>query len=193
MSTPWLFARAVAILVGLFGITIVTPLALSVWALERNLTEEARARGEAIADSIAAASADHLLFRDVATIQSLLDQYLEMPGVAYLFVEDAGGTIVSHTFVPGVPDELRDLGRDSSETTTRAVHIIGLGDILDSSSPILIGKLGYVHVGTNPGQIRRSLLSTALRQLTIMCLLFPPGALAAYWLMQTDQVRGKSV
>ena len=36
----------------------------------------------------------------------MIDQFLEIIGVSYVFVVDAQGEIISHTFVPSVPEEI---------------------------------------------------------------------------------------
>src|SRR5947209_10968072 len=100
-----LFTKALAILVLLFGITTVATAAFSAWFLEHTLTEQYVGKGKAIANGIAGASVEVLLFRDAATIQAMIERYLEEgkgQGIAYIFVVDADGDVLCHTFVPGI-------------------------------------------------------------------------------------------
>ena len=59
---------------------------LSSLILDKNLTDEFRTKGTAIAQSIASSSVDVILNRDLASIQADIDQYLSIDGVAYVFV-----------------------------------------------------------------------------------------------------------
>src|SRR6266849_3544462 len=117
--TSRLFVRALVVLLGLFGVTAVATAAYSAWLLHRSLTSEYRDKAEAISDSLASASVEYLLFRDPATVQAQIDQYLGIEGVSYVFVVDEQGTIVSHTFVPCVPPEILALPHDYRTAGTR--------------------------------------------------------------------------
>jgi sensor histidine kinase regulating citrate/malate metabolism len=193
MKPSRLFARAFVILAGLFGITVVVPGVFFARVLDKNLTEEYESKGMALADSIAAASVESFLFRDAAAIQSQIDQSLEIKGVAYVFVVNAQGKIVAHTFAPEVPGEVRHLVDDPAENASRRVRVAGQGEAIDLFSPILEGQLGYVHVGMDYDLIRAKTRDVLLRLFFLMGLLFPPGALAAHWLWQFDQVRRDSM
>src|SRR6476659_7132728 len=104
MRPSRLFTKALTMLVLVFGITTVATAVYSARLLNVHLTHEYESKGKAIANSIAGASVDILLYRDSATVQAMIDQYLEegkVQGVSYVFVEDAHNEIISHTFVPG--------------------------------------------------------------------------------------------
>src|SRR6185312_11929055 len=106
-----------------------------------------------IAGGIAGSSVEILLFRDESTIQALIDQALEIDGVSYVFVANARGEIISHTFVPDVPQEVRGLEGAKYETVARRIHLPGSGEIIDVASPILAGEVGIVHVGMDYDRI----------------------------------------
>ena len=101
-----------------------------------------------------------LLNRDVSTVQAIVDQLTEIKGVSYVFVADKSGEILSHTFVPSVPQEILQLhaeiqkrgGRAGLITTT--LWVGGIGGIIDIAAPILAGVAGYVHVGMDRNMIR---------------------------------------
>src|SRR4051812_43417026 len=109
MKTTRLFTRVLVLLAGLFVLAAASSGGVAAWNLERTLSEEHRVRGRAIADNIAEASIDPLLNRDPATIQAMVDQYRETSGIAYIFVTDARGEIVTHTFAPVIPPEVHNL------------------------------------------------------------------------------------
>jgi PAS domain S-box-containing protein len=182
--TSRLFIRALVVLLGLFGVTALATAAYSSWLLNRSLTAEYRDKAAAIADGIASLSVDYLLFRDPATVQAQIDQYLGIEGVSYVFVMDEHGEIVSHTFAPCVPPEISMLPRDDQTGQTRLLSIAGQGEFLDISSPILAGELGQVHVGMDYGLIRARVRSAVMKQVGIMAGLCLLGMVAAYELMR---------
>src|SRR5262249_60411821 len=79
---------------------------LSEWTLYQSLTKEYRSKGMTIAKSVADSSAEVLFNRGLTTVQAIIDQFDEIEGVAYVFVADAHGDVVAHTFVPAVPKEV---------------------------------------------------------------------------------------
>jgi PAS domain S-box-containing protein len=181
-----LFTKALAILVLLFGITAVTMGGFSAWALERNLTEQYESKGKAIATGLASASVEILLFRDAATIQALIDQYLEegkIQGISYIFVVNERGHIISHTFFPSIPEGVQGLEGDRHETTIQRIQIEGRGDFIDISSPILASEVGYVHVGMDRDLIRHAIMAAIAQQLILMGCLFLLSIVSAYVLV----------
>ena len=101
-----LFKKTLLIIIILFIVIAVTIAISSGWNLYKDLVQEYKSKGTAIAKSIAGSSVETLLNRDASTIQAMIDQFLEISGVSYVFVVDAQGEIISHTFVPNVPDEI---------------------------------------------------------------------------------------
>ena len=180
MRASRLFTKVLVVLSLLFGIAALAMAALSAWILDQELTREFQSKGTAIADSIAGSGVEILLFRDKSTIQALIDQSMEIGGVSYVFVSDASGEIVAHTFVPGIPREVRSLQGARHETTVRRVRIEGRGEVVDIAAPILAGEVGFVHVGMDRGLIRASIRSATLREFGLMGVLFLVCLLAAY-------------
>jgi sensor histidine kinase regulating citrate/malate metabolism len=125
MKSPRLFGK---MLLAVFVLFVVTDVATTVYTsrvLSEELTRESTSKGAALAESTSRNCVFALLYQDPATIQSLLDNSLEIDGVAYLFVIDQNGEIVGHTFVPGVPPEVRDIPGDERQTTSRTVTFRG--------------------------------------------------------------------
>lgn len=136
----------------------------------RQLLTEYESKGIAISQSIADSASDILLFRDPASIQSLLDQYLTIKGVAYLVLEDAQNNIVAHTFVPQVPSVLRTeyAGKRMTTATTAFHRLPGLGNVYEISQPVLLGEIGTVHVGMSLKPIHHSMLKVAAIMIPIL-------------------------
>ncbi|NDV18554.1 response regulator [Pseudodesulfovibrio sp. JC047] len=131
----------------LFGCISVLTSALTAYTLYDRLIREYTSKGAAIATAIASSSQEILLDRDAATTQSMIDQYLSIEGVAYVFVADSEGTIVSHTFVPEVPVGLRSLPSSKQLQILPELKIGSFGRVIDICVPVLAGVAGYVHVG----------------------------------------------
>jgi PAS domain S-box-containing protein len=183
MRPTRLFGKTLALLVILFGLAALATAVFSASIQERNLTEEYQSKGTAIAKSIADSSVEILLYRDASTIQATIDQFLEIEGVSYVFVVDAHGDVIAHTFVPAIPEEVRGLEGNEHATTIQRIQINGQGDFLDVSSPILAGEVGYVHVGMDRGVIQAAISSALRKQLGLLGLVFLLSVLAAYLLV----------
>lgn len=181
MRMSRLFARAFVAMVILFVIIAITLSVYSAWNLHRHLTHEYETKGIAIARSIADSSVEILLNRDASTIQAGIDQFTEIDGVSYVFVIDSEGQVISHTFVPCIPDGITELKSETS--AIRKVHIKDMGDVIDIPAPILAGVAGYVHVGMDRGLIRSSIWSAIMQQQVLMLLLFLGSAGVAYVLI----------
>jgi signal transduction histidine kinase/CheY-like chemotaxis protein len=181
MRSSRLFTRVLIVLFLLFGITAAALAVTVSWMVDHNLTEQYESKGAAIANSIASSSVEILLYRDAATIQAMLDQYLEIQGVSYVFVVDAQGEVICHTFVPAVPKEMQALPGQSQRITTRPIQVRGVGDFLDVAAPILAGEVGFVHVGMNRSFIQRAVWSAIRQQLIIMGLVFLLSLATAYF------------
>ncbi len=183
MKRSPLLRKTLATLVFVFGVTMAATAGSTVWRMRAYLTEQYASKGTAIADSIASSSVETLLFRDVSTIQSTIDQFLEIEGVAYIVVVDPEDEVLAHTFYPVLPDEMRTLQRRPRETLVQNVTIEGRGEFLSVSSPLLAGKVGYVHVGMDLGQIRSAIWTAVAKQSALMLTIFVSCLLLAYSLM----------
>jgi phosphoserine phosphatase RsbU/P len=147
------------------------------YILRRELGTQYESKGIAIAKSIADASPEIISSRDISLLQSMIDQFKEIQGIAYICVRDNKGVFIAHTFVPGIPEFLKNmpvvnmLDPHGKSTTTR-LSVPGFGDILDISNPILIGQLGIVHVGMDLSIISRLLRGTFTDMFLITLLTF---------------------
>ncbi|WP_319581758.1 ATP-binding protein [uncultured Pseudodesulfovibrio sp.] len=142
-----LFKKTGLIAFCLFGVIASATAVMTAWTLYGLMTREYVSKGTAIAQSIAGASQEILLNRDAATVQSMIDQYLEIEGVAYVFVVDADGLVVSHTFVPEFPPMLHDVRGLRHEIAISSLEIPPYGRVIDICAPVLGGLAGFVHVG----------------------------------------------
>lgn len=183
MKISKLFKKTLLIMIALFGVIAIATSLLFAWSLNEHLTDEYESKGKAIAESIASSSVEILLNRDASTVQAVIDQFTRITGVSYVFVVDAEGDIISHTFVPGIPEELLG-GRDEKEQTTiTSINVKRLGEIIDVSTPILAGVAGYVHVGMDREIISSRIKSVIIKQQSLMFIIFLFSIILTYVLV----------
>jgi two-component system sensor histidine kinase/response regulator len=185
MRTLGLVTKSLIITLGLYAVTILIVAGFVAWGIDKTLTTEFQSRGKAIAESIAGGSVEILLNEDPATLQAMIDQQKDdSPGIAYILVMDEKGDVISHTFVPTVPDDIRGLPGDPHHTMIRRMRVADLGDCIDVCSPILAGQGGYVHVGMDRGPIVIAIWRRIQEMSGVLLLLFIVSALATVMLMR---------
>ncbi len=190
MKPSKLFRKILLAMIIIFGTMATVSSLYSGWTLHRQLMLENESKAVAIARSIANSSTELLLSRDAATVQAVIDQYLEIKNVAYVFVQDRAGDVISHTFTPRVPEELLLL-RPSSATDPMPYHEIdvqkikvpALGMVLDIAHPILGGLAGTVHVGMDLDSIDSFIWREILFQHGMFIFFFVLGIGVAFILM----------
>lgn len=148
-----LFKKTLIMMILGFGVIATVVSACAGRMLYNRILEEYKSKAIAIANNIAGSSIEVFLNRDASTIQSIVDQYHEIGGVSYVVVVHPDGQILSHTFAPQVPYEIKGLLKrpreNKEEVIVTNVRLKGRGNFLDVSSPILSGVAGNVHVGMN--------------------------------------------
>jgi methyl-accepting chemotaxis protein len=184
MSPSRLFTKVLGILVFLYATTLTAMAGFSTWILTTSLTDEYQTKGLAIARSIASAGVDTLLYRDAATVQAIIDQYLDTPGVSYVFVVDPHGEILCHTFAPGIPDEILALASSQGSESVQRLSIHGAGEADDVSAPILEGEIGVVHVGMDRGLIDASVRTVVFKEIGLLSVIFLVSCLVAFVVMR---------
>lgn len=169
------------VFVGFFIAFLITITVISLFtqrSLEEHLLNEYRSKGKSVAESISDSSVNLILNSDPATIQSILNQYLEITGVVYILVRDTHLNILAHTFVPGVPKELDQIERkhlkqgrlDEGEVYHLNLH--EYGQVIEVISPLVLGKIGYVHVGMSLAPIHNTIKTTVIKTLLLIFALF---------------------
>ncbi|NES20754.1 MAG: response regulator [Symploca sp. SIO3E6] len=168
----------------LFAVIAITTSVVSGWNLHRNLTEEFESKGEAIVNSISSSSVEILFNRDASTLQSIIDQFFDIKGVAYVYIIDEHGDIIAHTFVPAIPEEVlknaQEPAPEPEKILMNDLTIEGMGKFIDISSPILAGVAGYVHVGMDKGIIMEHTNSAIGNQISLVLVIFLISVIIAY-------------
>ena len=176
-----LFQRTLFGVFALFGFIGISTSFLLIDTVNSYLTEEYETNSLGIAQTIADSSVDILLNRDLSTLQSLIDQFIEIQGISYVYIRDETGEVLAHTFVPGIPVEI--LNSDPADISTVERQLPGMGEFVEVSRPILAGVAGAVHVGMDSGMIALQVQRAIGRQVYLISIVFVLGVVAAIWLV----------
>ncbi|HEY6010461.1 MAG TPA: PAS domain S-box protein, partial [Nitrospirota bacterium] len=119
--------------------------------LHANLEKE----GLFIAKKLAIESINPILGEQLFELQMMVhDVKNSEENIEYIYVEDADGEPLAHTFKDGFPADLRGMSSESHGQTSAVQHLeTEKGPILDFSVPMLKGMVGYVHVGVSEAPI----------------------------------------
>ncbi len=146
--------------------------AIATNTLRTELTSEFTSKGEAIATSLSTNAVDYIINRDPSTVQTLVDQFAELSGVAYILVYDDAGVPIAHTFAPFIPEAVQvaperpeTLGGEASFVRTFGYADPLSGDTrtsIEVETPLLSGLLGDVRVGMDQGLITAQVTQSGL-------------------------------
>ncbi|MCO7227023.1 SpoIIE family protein phosphatase [Pleionea sp. CnH1-48] len=157
------------------------------YTLYQSLLEEYRSKGSAIAMSLADSSVDMILFRDAAVVQSTIEQYMDIKGVNYVYIVNHDNRIIAHTFIPVIPPSIKHSLHNNSLLREAQISTITLENgqrQLDVAVPILLGKVGQVHVGMDLALIENHVMKDVLAESTFILLIFIIGTIFAYFFVQ---------
>ena len=179
MKVQKLFQKTLFGVFSLFGLIGLSTSVLNVYTVETHLSEEYVSNSRGIAKTIADSSVDIMLNRDLAALQSLIDQFVEIQGIKYIYIRNKDGEFLAHTFVPGIPEDIQ--ASDPSNTDTVERSLAGMGDFVEVGSPILAGEAGTVHLGMDTGLIALKIQRAIGRQIYLIAIVFIGGVLGAIW------------
>ncbi len=165
----------------LFGIIVLSTSILCIYTVDSQLTKEYESNSRNIAKSIADSSVDIILNRNLATLQSMIDQFVEIQGIRYIYITSEKGEYLAHTFVPGIPAEILESDHTNTERLER--NIPGMGDFMEVGSPILTGVAGTVHVGMDLDVVALKIQRAIGQQVILICIFLLVGVLASIWLV----------
>ena len=179
MKIQKLFQKTRFGIFGLFGLIVLSTSILCIYTVDTQLSAEYESNTRNIAKTIADASVDILLNRNLATLQSMIDQFVEIQGIRYIYITSETGEYLAHTFVPGIPEEV--LASDPSSTEPVERNIPGMGDFVEVGSPILAGVAGTVHVGMDLDLVALKIQRAIGQQVILICIFLVVGVLASIW------------
>jgi hypothetical protein len=165
----------------LMGLILISTSVIYVHTVDRQLTSDFLSSSRAIARAIANSDSDLIVNQKYSALQSVIDQYVEIPGVSYVFVVDGEGTIIAHTFVPGIPDEILADYKDGKDVYDR--KLAGLGSFSEVTAGIIAGQAGRVHVGMDNGYFTLQVQTAIGREVYLLTIIFVVSVLVSYGLM----------
>ncbi|MFP4083857.1 MAG: PAS domain S-box protein [Desulfonatronovibrio sp.] len=186
MIASRLFRKTLLVVTGIFIFIVVASSLFSVQILRQQMIDEYLSKAQSIVASISMSVPETFLERDAATIQSIIDQYLQVQGVAYVYVHDNKGSIIAHTFSPEFPSDL-DVYRsleDSEEHFLYSWLEINGESFLDVYGSILLGRGGVIHIGMDKSLIDKKIASTLLKIQAFNLGIFILCILVIYQFMQ---------
>ena len=179
MKITRLFQRTLFGIFFLFLFIGVSTSVVSIYSVDTHLMSEYEENSRDIAKTIADASVDIILNRDLSSLQSLIDQFVEIQGISYIYIVNDTEEFLAHTFVPGIPQEILDSDLATTDTVTR--NIEGMGDFVEVSAQILAGHVGTVHIGMDVSHVALAVQQAIGKQVYLIAIIFFIGIFAAIW------------
>ena len=165
----------------LMGLILVSVSVIYVHTVDRQLTDYFLTSSRAIARAIANSDSDLIVNQNYPALQAVIDQYVEIPGVSYVYVVDGQGTIIAHTFVPGVPDEIAADYKSDKDSYDRT--LAGLGSFSEVTAGIISGQAGRVHVGMDKGYFALQVQTAIGKVVYLLAIIFVVSVLVTYALI----------
>ena len=165
----------------LMGLILVSVSVIYVHTVDRQLTDYFLTSSRAIASAIANSDSDLIVNQNYPALQSVIDQYVEIPGISYVYVVDGQGTIIAHTFVPGVPDEIAADYKSDKDSYDRT--LAGMGSFSEVTAGIISGQAGRVHVGMDKGYFALQVQTAIGKVVYLLAIIFVVSVLVTYALI----------
>jgi methyl-accepting chemotaxis protein len=139
--------------------------------IQTTIKDEAINKTLILADGLSVKAAEPVQVEDLNALQFIQGEAISQPDVAYCFIRDGRGRVLSSSFEGNViPAELQNINMlaagapfgTQAATVSMRDRVI---EIIDIASPIANGTLGTVHVGLNMTLIKlniRRLLTTIM-------------------------------
>ena len=139
--------------------------------IQTTIKDEAINKTLILADGLSVKAAEPVQVEDLNALQFIQGEAISQPDVAYCFIRDGRGRVLSSSFEGNViPTELQSINmlKPGAPFGTQAATVSmrdRVIEIIDIASPIANGTLGTVHVGLNMTLIKlniRKLLETIM-------------------------------
>nr|WP_225937771.1 methyl-accepting chemotaxis protein [Myxococcus sp. RHSTA-1-4] len=138
--------------------------------LEADLVDNHLGEGRLLSRSLAVA-AEQGVTAGTSALQPMLDVTRESEDLAYVFLQDATGNVVAHTFAGGFPEPLKAAAAGAQAGAVVEVESGGKRlHAFDVATPVAGGRLGTVHVGVSVDHID-DLVSALRWRMTLFALL----------------------
>lgn len=140
----------------LFGLGI---LAYITYEIRNTMRDESINKALILADGLSVKAADPVQVEDLNSLQYLQGEAISQPDVAYCFIKDGRGRILSSSFegnqIPPALKNINILAPNVPFGWEKATIMIrdSVVNVIDIASPIAGGALGTVHIGLNISQL----------------------------------------
>lgn len=149
--------------------------------LTTNLRDQLDKRAVSIGSDVAARATNELLINNTYAVYELIQNTLKNnEDVLYIFVVDAQGNVLAHTFGDAFPREvLKANGLNGDEKYHLTVFRTEVGVVRDVAVPILDGKLGVARVGMGEVGLQKAVLQMTWSLILITLFVSALGIVAA--------------
>jgi len=138
----------------------------------QTMREQLKQQSVSAARDVAARGTDLVLINDLYGLNRLLrDTQAHNPDIRYIFITDAQGMVLAHTFEGGFPLELLNAHPlPATEPQDLQPLLTEEGMVWDTAVPIFEGQAGVAHVGVSEQGMWR-VVDTVTGQIVLMMLL----------------------
>jgi len=139
------------------------------YQLQNTLREEALNKALILADGLSVKAAEPVQVEDLNALQFILGEAIGQADVAYAFIRDGRGRVLSSSFEGNVvPPELQNINQLQPNTpfgteSTNLVFKDTIIEVTDIASPVGGGALGSIHIGLNITQIKTNIRNILLK------------------------------
>lgn len=137
-------------------------------ATHQILLSQLTSKGYSIAESISYSAQTILLKKQHNNIQTFIDKYIDINGVAYIYIKNENGKIIAHSFTPQIPPELLQQN-DSLEKKDFIYNLQG-NKTIEIQMPILSGPLGSINLGMALEKEQKKILAPIVAKLIFWCV-----------------------
>ncbi len=148
-------------------------------SLTKTLSGELRERGQVISRNLATSIIEAILIEDTVYVHRLVANTKKTEkDVKFIYITDAGGKVLAHTFEGGFPGELLTVQIDMENRP----HLLDTGDgiVIDFTAPILDGRAGFVHIGMDETSMHKKIDQTSRAIITLTLIVGALGIIMAY-------------
>jgi len=155
---------------------------------QKTLREQFEKRALTIATNLSEASAGHIVGKNLLELNTLLQKYTFLDGLAYAFVQDSQGAIVAHTLGTFPPELRQGLPVGRQRVANQRELSLQEKPIYETSVPVLDGQVGTIHVGFWGDAMEQEIQSALLPLMGIIAIVPIVGAvlsfLMAHWIVR---------
>lgn len=142
---------------------------------------EFREKGFLLANNLALEVTTPLLVNDLVEIRNSVEDVKDSyPDIEYIYVTDAEGIVLVHTFEKGFPKALQNRTKPSN-VMKEGIFETERGIIHEFDAP-LFKNIGYVHVGVSENGVRAQIREASQRLLLLAASAIILGGLFAYFI-----------